>query len=661
MQQEIEDWIENEESTVDYQDLYDQTALSRKRKININTAKYDELSRFPFLSTTQILAIINHRKKFGLFLTVYELQVIEEIDDITLRKMMPFIEVVESPFMITNSRNNFDNPYSNEILCLFSNRLEKSQGYFSQNDTLPAAFEGNSHRYVFRYRGDYNNKIAYGFTGEKDAGESFFNTNNPHGFDFNSFYLNYRNEKGFIRNISIGDFQAAFGQGLTFASGLSFGKSSMITNIKRNQNGLRPYRSLNENDFLRGAGLTLAWNHFTSTVFYSRNRMDATVVESDTLDEYAFSSFGTTGLHRTQTEMVNKNSIERSIIGGNLTWHSGGLALGYTLINTAYENNFEPQPKLYNHFKFTGNNLFNHGLNYSYLTGNLLLFGEVSATDLSNGISFIQGALISLGKKLDFAFIHRNIAANYQYTYSSAFTESSTISNENGSYLGFVWRPHLKWNVNLYYDIFSHDWLRYRVDAPSVGHDFLTEVQYSERKKFIIYCRLRFRNKAFNTSETSNHLNDLNQTHRLQSRLNVHYFLQPDLSIKVRVEWVRFENSIGNKMPQLGSLAYFDITKQVNSLKTRLSLRFTMFNIDSYDTRIYTYESAVLYSFSVTAFQNSGSRVYLLSKTRLTKGLDLWVKVSRTVYNNVNSIGSGVDKIIGNKATDIKVQLRWRL
>jgi hypothetical protein len=82
-----------------------------------------------------------------------------------------------------------------------------------------------------------------------------------------------------------------------------------------------------------------------------------------------------------------------------------------------------------------------------------------------------------------------------------------------------------------------------------------------------------------------------------------------------------------------------------------------MFNTDSYDSRIYTFESDVMYSYSIPAYQHSGSMVYLLIKSRLYKGIDLWIRYSRTIYSNINTIGSGVDKIEGNKLTDLKIQL----
>ena len=45
----------------------------------------------------------------------------------------------------------------------------------------------------------------------------------------------------------IGDYQMQIGQGLVFSSGLAFGKTADVTNIKRNYAGIKPYTSVNEN------------------------------------------------------------------------------------------------------------------------------------------------------------------------------------------------------------------------------------------------------------------------------------------------------------------------------------------------------------------------------------------------------------------------------
>ena len=85
------------------------------------------------------------------------------------------------------------------------------------------------------------------------------------------------------------------------------------------------------------------------------------------------------------------------------------------------------------------------------------------------------------------------------------------------------------------------------------------------------------------------------------------------------------------------------------------------FDTEDYNSRLYAYENDMLYTYSVPAFQNKGTRLFVLMKYKVSKNIDFWVRWSYTQYENVEIIGSGQDLIKGNKATDLKFQIRWVL
>lgn len=127
-----------------------------------------------------------------------------------------------------------------------------------------------------RYQCKVKSQLEWGFNLEKDAGEKIeFNAQSPLGYDYHSFYLSLK-EIGKIRTIQMGDFQANFGQGLTLSTGLSFGKSGIITSTKRNFNGFKPYKSLRENAFLRGIAFAFQKHNFTIGTFLSQKTTMAT-------------------------------------------------------------------------------------------------------------------------------------------------------------------------------------------------------------------------------------------------------------------------------------------------------------------------------------------------------------------------------------------------
>ena len=51
----------------------------------------------------------------------------------------------------------------------------------------------------------------------------------------------------------------------------------------------------------------------------------------------------------------------------------------------------------------------------------------------------------------------------------------------------------------------------------------------------------------------------------------------------------------------------------------------------------------------------------LLLKYNVVRNTDLWIKLSETIYDDRDVIKSGWDEIEGNKLTELKIQLRYKL
>ena len=75
--------------------------------------------------------------------------------------------------------------------------------------------------------------------------------------------------------------------------------------------------------------------------------------------------------------------------------------------------------------------------------------------------------------------------------------------------------------------------------------------------------------------------------------------------------------------------------------------------------RVYAYESDVLYAFSIPAFSGRGQRVYAVARFPLLRGLDAWIKMGVTVYQDKQSVGSGLEQIDSNHIWDSRVLLRY--
>jgi hypothetical protein len=88
--------------------------------------------------------------------------------------------------------------------------------------------------------------------------------------------------------------------------------------------------------------------------------------------------------------------------------------------------------------------------------------------------------------------------------------------------------------------------------------------------------------------------------------------------------------------------------------------RYAYFNTDSYNSRIYTFENDLLYSFSIPEFHGRGHRLYLNLKWTPSSRVTAYLKGGLTIHNGVSSWGSGNDVTPGNKRTELRGLLYFR-
>ena len=122
-----------------------------------------------------------------------------------------------------------------------------------------------------------------------------------------------------FKNITLGDYQIQYGQGLVFGAGFGSGKGSeTINTVKRNSTGIRPYGSVLESGFFRGAATTVKIKNTELSMFYSRLKQDANLINDTTYSDFEefVNSIQSTGLHRTASELQAKNQITEQAMGG---------------------------------------------------------------------------------------------------------------------------------------------------------------------------------------------------------------------------------------------------------------------------------------------------------------------------------------------------------
>ena len=639
---------------VDISEVIERLNYYRKHPIDLNKSTPSDLANLVFLNTQQISNIIYHRDFTGPFINLLELQGIAGLDLNTIQLLLQFVKIGDSYSFKNLSFKEILNHDESMLMLRYGRNVEKSRGY-NIVDTSRSRYLGDPNRYSLRYRWNYEDKLKFSLNAEKDAGEPFFQHKQKYGFDFYSAYLEFNHISENIKKVVIGDYSLQFGQGLVIWNGLSFGKGAWIGGVARQGMGLKGYSSMNESNFLRGISIQWKARHVQITPFVSFIPLTGNVEEID--GNKIISSINYSGLHRTPTELSQRNTITQFSYGTNITYEHNRLKLGITYLGINFNGKQISSGSLRELYDTEGSGIHQIGLHYQYNYRNYFLFGE-TANSIGGGFATNNGIIASLHPKLSVFTNYRNYAKNYHNFYGQSLSESSSISNEKGIYAGVVYQLTRKIEWTTYLDAFKFPRLKYRIDGPSEGIEFLSQFVYTWYKRGKLTLRYRYRLKQENHQLENKHENLLASVVRNQIRTDFQYKLNDSWSIRSRIEISRYDKEFSKE--SLGHLLYQDILWSNRNKKLALNMRASYFNTEGYDARIYAYESDVLYASSFPMYYDKGIRSYINARIRLSKNIDLWARYALTYYPEKEVIGSGLEEIISKKKSDVKLQLRWQ-
>lgn len=656
----IEGISENSDYELDYTSLVEDLWYFSENPINLNACTYEELAKLQFLTAFQISSLLEYVRTKGPIVSVHEIQYIYGFNIQLAENLKRFTSVgpakektaINLKKALKYGRHNF---------FVTGNRtLQQKTGFDAVPDSVlelnpyKSHYAGNPYKIRSRYGFRYSDKLRFGIQAEKDAGEEFFTGNNKNGFDFYSGYLQVSNI-GRIKNIILGDYHLQFGQGLTLYSGMAFGKSAFSTDMIKRPVGIRSYTSADENAFFRGVAGTVKIGSFEVSGFFSKKRVDANI--TDTLDNgnYEFSSFQTSGFHRTPLETQDRKSVRESATGLNIQYRAENLRIGATIVSYTFSGEYNPADKPYNYYIFRGSSLLNTGIDYRYRNRNIEFFGETSYGN--DCLATLNGIMFQAGEPVTFTLLYRNFSKGYFAYLNNPFSEFASKNNEQGLYLGTTIFPLKYFSIIAYFDAFKSPWLRYNVNSPAAGRDYLAQVTFSPDRNTEFYIRYKSETKSKNNNSELLPIPVTASYSINKTRLNASYKVYHHISFRNRFELSSLIDEDGSK--DMGIYLSHDVVFTPQVLPVSCWLRYALFNCDSYDSRIYAYENSIPYSFSVPFFYNSGMRAYMMVKYS-TRLINLWFRYSITKYSNIESIGSGLDKIEGNTKSDVEVMMRLK-
>lgn len=617
--------------------------------INLNSAEITDLLQIPGVTYITARLIIEYRVKKP-FETIEEVQKISGIGLTTYEKISPYIT-------IGNAKDRFSNLYSDpkywfnntgiEIISRYQQTIEEQEG-FKRPDSL-GGYTGNPVKYYQRFKFQ-SNHLSFNLTQEKDAGETLAG---PTDFDFNSIHLALV-DNGRLKKLIIGDYSLSFGQGLVVWSGGAFGKGrEVIQSIGRNERGLKPYTSAQESNFFRGIAATIGDTH-DLTIFYSNIPQTASVVGSDSV-RFPSSS----GFHRTTNEINRRDNVHQTTVGGRLRFNSLVGLFGLSAYSTHFDATIIKGNSISNQHDFEGRTNSVIGVDYRALVGRSLVIGELAYSDY-DAFAGLIGVESSVGNLTDIAIQYRNYSGQYVSILGDGFGESSgTPQNERGVYIGLKHQVS-KFTLSTYVDQYHFDAPKSGIQSPSGGIDVLgmIEATFSRTLSGYLLIRNESKDEAFEIVNDAGRQEERTGTKiRSSYRIQIQHQPTPSFRSRSRVEWIRV-NSSQNDLDK-GFLIYQDVRLNV-SKKLLLDARFTLFDTDSFNARVYQFENDLRYVLSNVALNDRGQRWYVLAKYDISGNLEMSLKISRSVIEDAQILSSGLNEIKGDKRTQFGAQIRYK-
>lgn len=624
----------------------------KKNPLNVNEITKDELAVLFFLNPIQIDDFIKYRNLMGSFISLYELQSIPSWDANTIEIAKEIFYLPQNKISYKKINEAFTDGDFNFINCLEQTINSKNA---DQSDSINffSLKSFNPFHFFIKYEYRFKNILEYGLRADKDAGEYFFNGAQKNGFDFYSAHL-FLKPNRFLKSIAIGDFLVNMGQGLCHWQSFSISKSADVLSIKKQMPFLNPYHSIGENNFHRGIGVSLSKFNYGLSFFISQNKLDANFTNDTSVNEsYQISSILTSGLHRTASEINRKHNEKLFQFGCVVSKQFKTAQIAFNFIHSKFQHEFvkgENPSQLYDSYNKA---IQNCSLSYDYTILNIHFFGEIALSN-NKSMASINGALISLDKKIDLSFLYRNISNTYKAYQANVFGQTNPIGFD-GSYIGLQYKPNKVLQTNLYVDVFKFRWLKFGVNKPLSGADYLIQLFYKPTKK----SEFKFRYSQKNLNEwTSTQFNGINKL-PIQStfRLLLKHNFSKQLIFTSQLE---INNVVTNNYKKdNGFLMATGLKCSIKNPSIILRGGAFIFETTAFDSRIYFNESDVFNDFFTEFFYEKGKRFFVISQFNISKKSAFDIKFSSTIIPSKYQSVKDYNDLAPNYNTTLKCKLTF--
>lgn len=671
--------------------LLDALLSLRENPIDVNAASAADLSAIPALGGSLAAEIVLYRTANGPFASLPQVQLVPGVTPDVYAAARPYLTIgavlavgaqrTARRFPVVPTTRTVVSGLRTTVTQRVTRRLSEQAGYVGPDSLRDYA--GGPERIYTRATAAYRRNVSLNVTLESDPGEAFRwdPGTATYGYDYVSMHAAVM-DVGRIDALVVGDFIAEFGQGIALWRASGFGKGpDAVGGPGRVGRGIRPYGSVDENNFFRGAALSLSLTpRLVATAFASRRTLDASLDAPDSLDladpdlppealdGTVVTSLSADGLHRTERELARKDALGETLVGAaaeyRLTTGRVDGRAGVVATHGRYDDPLAEGTRPDNRFGFAGDRATTISAYADARTRDAQFFGEV-ARGAGGGVGAVAGAGTDLGGGAELLVVGRHYGRDFTTLHGYPFGERNGIGNgETGLYVGMRLRPSRTWTANVYYDQYRFDWLRFNVPRPSVGHEALALVEHRPSRYARVYVQARTETREASRDVPNpvpgSVVGGLADETRATLRLHGEWDASRRLRLRARVEGARFHTSDADDVPLTGALVYQDVRYELVPRRLRLDARLTFFRTDGYDARLFAFENDLAGVFAIPPLSGRGARGYVLLRATPLDALVIEAKLATTWLRGVRSIGSGAQEVDGDRVSDLGVQVRYR-
>ncbi|MEK6757424.1 MAG: hypothetical protein AABZ02_14825 [Bacteroidota bacterium] len=285
------------------------------------------------------------------------------------------------------------------------------------------------------------------------------------------------------------------------------------------------------------------------------------------------------------------------------------------------------------------------------------------ARDRDNKLAGVAGILLRPHSAVDISCLVRSFPRDFVSIHSYVFGElSGTARNESGAYLGVSLRP-LRWlRLSTYYDQFVFPWRTSSSVFPSGGHDLLAFSEIVLSPKLLLQLQYKDKSKG-DLRMTTDVLGRLKAVEGSRAQKNFRATVELSSSItfrwrtRIEVVTVQYPDSTAKEK---GILVFQDV-RAIPLNRLLIDARVIAFHTDSYDSRLYEFESELSGTLSNPALFGKGLRWYIVARYEISSAVDISLKYSQTLREGVKSISSGAGEILGDRDSRLSVQMDVKL